>query len=152
MMENLVGNVLGNAAYDAALTGSLPGDEETESSRELLASIHRILEKLLSVTLAQNEPRATWFEEQITLQAQVESDYNPDARRLGYTQIAIYSPVAANLVLRRVGIVDINVALPAGRFTTIQQPQGIRWLLKAGDPTATFTVRYSDIVFGSVLP
>jgi hypothetical protein len=152
MLESIAGNVLGNAAYDAAKSPGLPGDENTESERELLASIHRLLEKLVSATLAQQEPRSTWFEEQITLQANIESDYNPDARRLGYTQIAIYSPVVANLVLRRVGIVDINVALPAGRFTTIQQPQGIRWLLKAGDPTATFTVRYSDIVFGSVLP
>lgn len=155
MLENIAGNVLGNAAYDA-VGGSdlLPGNEELESSRELLASIHRILERLLSVTLSQDQPKRTYFEESITLLPGVEADFipNADAHRLGYSQVAIYSPVVANLVLRRVGVVDINVALPAGRFTTIQQPLGTRWLLKSTDPVASFTVRYSDIVFGAVLP
>lgn len=153
MLENIAGNILGNAAYDA-VGGSdiLPGNEELESSRELLASIHRILERLLSVEMGQDQAKRTFFEEFVTLQPGIEADYSADAYRLGYTQVAIYSPVVANLVLRRVGAVDIPVALPAGRFTTIQQPRGTRWLLKSTDPTASFVVRYSDIVWGSVLP
>ena len=153
MLGNILGNVAGNAVYDA-VGGSdlLPGNEELESSRELLASIHRLLERQLAVLLDQEQPKRTFYEESISLIPGVEADYSADARRLGYTQVAIYSPVVANLVLRRLGAVDINVALPAGRFTTIQQPLGTRWLLKSTDPIASFVVRYSDIVFGSVLP
>ena len=157
VMENILGNVLGNAAYDA-VGGSdiLPGNEEAESQRELLASIHRILEKLLSVTMESDPPRRTFYEESITLQPGIESDFNTDARRHGFSQIALYpnvpAPGTANLVLRRMGMLDINVVLPAGKFTTIQQPMGTRWLLKSTDPSASFTVRYSDTVFGAVLP
>ena len=153
MLGNIAGNVIGNAAYDAA-QNVLPGNEESESTHELLASIHRLLERQLALQLAQNqtEPQRTYYEETITLLPGIVSDYSPDPRRLGYTQVAIYTPVVANLVLRRLGLVDINVALPAAKFTTIQQPVGTLWLLKNTDPQASFTVRYSDVVYGAILP
>lgn len=145
MLENIGANIVGNLA-----TNALPGDEETESPHELLVSIHRLLEKLVSVTLAANQPKRDFVDIPVTLPIGI-SDFNIDARTQGFSQVAIYSPVAANIILRRPGPFDIALALPAGRFVTVQQPAGTL-LVNSTSAAIPIVARYSDTIFGSVLP
>ncbi len=147
MLENVAANMIGNLA-----TNALPGNEDSETSQQLLADIHRILEKLLSVTIAGNQPHRDYVDIPINALPGI-ADFNFDARERGFSQIAFYSPVAvaAGIVLRRPGPFDLALALPAGKFATIQQPLNTL-LVNTTANTIPLIVRYSDIVWGSVLP
>ncbi len=116
-----------------------------------LAAIRRVLERIYAEQLNTATVRRTYVDVSIPLQAGVEHLNVLDARPYGYSQVAISATTAANIELRREGVA-LAVVLVPGRFATIQQPEGTRITLKAGDPQILATVRYSDQVYGSVLP
>lgn len=122
-----------------------------------LAAIHRLLERLYAATLARNAEsiRRTYVDVPVNLQpvtASIGLENVLDARPYGFTQIAVYGTTAANVALVRADHVEFDLVLTPGRWTTIQQPQGTRIALKAGDPTVLLTFRYSDQVWGTIQP
>lgn len=126
--------------YEAG--GWLPSD---------VASVVRILERMYAHMLSTQLVRRGYVDQIVPLQAGIDQETCLDARPYGYTQVAISATTAANVELFREGVA-LAVVLTPGRFTTIQQPQGTKIRLKAGDPAITATFRYSDQIFGSVLP
>lgn len=116
-----------------------------------VASVVRLLERIYAEMLSTQLVRRGYVDQLIPLQAGIEQTTCLDARPYGYTQVAISATTAANVELVREGVA-LAVVLTPGRFATIQQPNGTKIRLKAGDPQITATFRYSDQIFGSVAP
>lgn len=116
-----------------------------------VASVVRLLERIYAHLLNTQVVRRAYTDQLVPLQAGIGQTACLDARPFGYTQVAISATTAANIELVREGV-TFSFALTPGRFATIQQPSGTQIRLKAADPNITATFRYSDQVFGSVLP
>lgn len=118
-----------------------------------VASVVRLLENLYAHLLSPNSQlvRRGYTDVQVPLQAGIDQELPLDSRPFGYTQVAISATTAANVELYREGVA-LAVVLVPGRFATIQQPQGTKIRLKTGDNPIVATFRYSDQVYGSILP
>lgn len=123
-----------------------------------VASIVRLLEKLYALELQQAQARRLYVDQFVNLQANYEADGFPlDARPYGFTQVAVYiangNPAAgATILLRRGGMADVSVIVPAAHFVTLQQPMDTRVLLSGASGQVGAIFRYSDQVFGTILP
>lgn len=117
-----------------------------------LAAIHRLVEALYALETARAPVRRSYVDRAYPLSAGPEEQEPLTVRPYGYTQVAVYVAAGCNLVVRRLGEADINIVVPAAHFVTIQQPGECRVTLKAGDPAILAVFRYSDQVWGTILP
>ena len=117
-----------------------------------LAAVHRLLESLYALELSRAPVRRSYVDRPYPLSAGPEEQEPLSVRPNGYTQVAVYVAAGCNLVVRRPGETDINIVVPAAHFVTIQQPGDCRVTLKAGDPAVLAIFRYSDQVWGTILP
>ena len=116
-----------------------------------IATIRRVLTDLYALLLDQARLAYTWDDATVTLQAGYPLDNMLDPRQRSHKQVAIFIAAGANILLRRAGFVDIAVTVPAAHWVTLQQPADTQILLATGGPLDA-TMRYSDDIYGTVLP
>ena len=117
-----------------------------------IAAIHRLVQALYQLLLERAPMQRSYTDRATMLQAGVYSEELLNVRPSGYTQVAVFATAGCNLALSLPGYPDVNVVVPPAHFVTLQQPTGTRIGLKAGDPNVMVIFRYSDQIFGTVLP
>jgi hypothetical protein len=151
MVDGLTASLTANVAQ-SALEASVPSVEAEELRR-----IRELNEGLLNQAHKTHVTPApvtyTFYDQPITLQANVELQLDPDIPLDTLTHCSIFPYAAAPVavVLRGHGA-DIAVNLPANKWSAIEVPTRTVILLPGGATQVAAVLRYANERWGAVLP